>query len=328
MRNNNPTVSVILNCFNHELYVREAVQSVLQQDFDDFELILIDNGSTDGTRSILDGFSDNRIFRMYFEKNESLSRRLNQGISKSLGQYICILYSDDMMLPKKLSSQVSQFKSLPMDYGVVYCPALRFDQYSGRMWKCQCMTYCGDILRYMLTFFYEGPPDMCSPMIRRECFHTVSWHEDISSDGEAIFFRIACKWKFYFDPEPTVMLRDHALNMGKMLQHNHDAVILILDRLEDDPSFPARHFTNLVSLKAKMCRNSAWAALRGGTPDLGWVRRQLRRGFSLSNLVALHPRWLAALLITYLPKLLRGKINMLFDSARRHRGNSAFSSDC
>ena len=104
-----PTVSVVLNCYNHEPYVAAAIESVLAQTCRDFELILIDNGSTDGSRRVMQSFDDERIRLILHDDNQSISRRLNEGVAAARGQFVSILYSDDLFLPHKLERQLAIF---------------------------------------------------------------------------------------------------------------------------------------------------------------------------------------------------------------------------
>src|SRR6185503_3801925 len=129
-----PTVSVVLNCYNHERYIGEAIDSVLAQTHRDFELILIDNGSTDGSRTVMQSYSDPRIRLVMHDDNRTLSSRLNEGIAAARGEFVAVLYSDDRFLPDKLERQLAIFAELPDDYGVVYAPAVRFNQRTGKRW--------------------------------------------------------------------------------------------------------------------------------------------------------------------------------------------------
>jgi glycosyltransferase involved in cell wall biosynthesis len=317
-----PTVSVVLNCYNHELYVGEAIESVLGQTFGDLELILIDNGSTDGSRAVMERYDDPRIRRLFNDTNESLSRRLNQGMAAARGDYVAVLYSDDMMLPDKLERQVAMFANLPADYGVVYCPATSLNQQTGERWKWKSRGLSGDLMPAMLVHFYDGPPDMSSPLARRACFADCHWHDDLFGDGEAIWLRIMLRWKFRYDPVPTIVLRDHGSNMGKATQKNHDMALIILERLGDLPNYPAKYLPELNRLKATMCRNHAWIALRLGTRDTSWVFRQLRAAADIDVTVALHPRWLGALALAALPFGLREALNSLGRKLRGTRENT------
>lgn len=311
MRNPGPKVSVILNCYNHEPFVAEAIESVLAQTMTDFELLLVDNGSTDGTRAVLNRYDDPRIRRMFHDTNESLSRRLNQGVAAARGAFVCVLYSDDMMLPDKLERQLELFAALPGDYGVVYAPARSLNQLTGARWLNQCAEIDGAFMPAILHRSDQGYPDMSSPLIRRACFEHCRWHEDLFSDGETIYLRIGLRWKFHYDPAPTVVLRDHGGNMGKAILKNHDMLMTICDRLAEDPAFPADMAPDLARYRAEMCRSSAWIALRVGTRDTAWVWRQLRAVLHWRAAKALHPRWIAAVLLALVPWRLREWLNVL-----------------
>ncbi|MBI4947156.1 MAG: glycosyltransferase family 2 protein [Bacteroidetes bacterium] len=99
---NNPFFSVILPTYNRSGFIGKAIDSVLTQIFTDFELIIIDDGSTDNTKEVVSSFSDERI-SYYYQKNQERSVSRNNGIQKAQGTYICFLDSDDYFLPSHLS---------------------------------------------------------------------------------------------------------------------------------------------------------------------------------------------------------------------------------
>jgi len=108
-RSKNPKVSVILPTYNRGWILKEAIDSVLAQDFKDFELIVVDDGSTDDTGQILDSYDqDLMILR---QPNRGVSAARNRGIAAANGWLIAFLDSDDLWLPRKLSSQVEFFNS-------------------------------------------------------------------------------------------------------------------------------------------------------------------------------------------------------------------------
>ena len=112
-----PSVSVIIPTYKHRQYVTQAVESVLAQTYKNFEIIVVDDGSTDGTQDILAPFLD-RIHYIY-QSNQGLSAARNTGIHSSQGQYIAFLDADDLWLPEKLSLQVEKLDSNP-EIGLVY----------------------------------------------------------------------------------------------------------------------------------------------------------------------------------------------------------------
>lgn len=319
-----PRVSVILNCYNHEAYVAEAVESVLDQSFTDFELILIDNGSTDGSRAILDRYDDPRIRRFYRNENELLSKRLNEGVEAAAGEFVAVLYSDDLMLPDKLRQQVAMFDTLPADYGVVYCPPMGFNHYTGAEWTYPSFGLSGDILTGMFNRHFAGAVDMSSPLSRSACFRDNQWHEDLFIDGEAIFLRIARDWKFHFDPRPTVKLRDHASNLSKGLRRNVDMHLEIIRRMAADRALKPAAKAALRRHIARYAVNSSWAYVRLGGTDRAWVRAKLGEAALSSRAGALlNWRFLGALGLTFLPSSLGRTANRLGDRLNPAAGNRA-----
>lgn len=102
-----PKVSVIMPLYNAENYVYKAIQSVLQQTYEDFELILIDDCCTDKTIQIIERIQDNRIKLYRNSKNEGIAKARNFGISMSKGEYIALMDDDDIAPPERLEKEVS-----------------------------------------------------------------------------------------------------------------------------------------------------------------------------------------------------------------------------
>lgn len=112
-----PKVSVILPVYNGLPYLEAAIDSVMQQTFIDFELLIINDGSSDGSASIVEKFDDPRI-RFFQQKNQGLAATLNKAISLSCGEYIARQDQDDVCLPLRLQKQVA-FLEVNPDVGMV-----------------------------------------------------------------------------------------------------------------------------------------------------------------------------------------------------------------
>ena len=108
-----PQVTVLLAVHNGEPYVREAVRSVLDQTFDDFELLVVDDASTDATTEIVEGFGDSRIRLLRNERNLGQVPSLNRGLREARGEYVARLDADDVCLATRLARQVEVLDSEP-----------------------------------------------------------------------------------------------------------------------------------------------------------------------------------------------------------------------
>jgi len=103
---NKPKISVIMSVYNGEKYLGEAIDSVLGQTFTDFDFIIVNDGSTDGSPGIIQSYRDERIRVINNEKNIGLTKSLNKAIKESGGEYIARQDADDISLPERFEEQV------------------------------------------------------------------------------------------------------------------------------------------------------------------------------------------------------------------------------
>lgn len=115
-----PKVSVILPTYNRAETLGRAIKSVLDQTFGDFELIIVDDGSTDNTAEVVNSFRDPRVRYVRLETNRGAAAARNMGIKLARGDYIAFQDSDDEWLPEKLAKQMKVFAHAPAEVGVVY----------------------------------------------------------------------------------------------------------------------------------------------------------------------------------------------------------------
>ena len=107
-----PKVSVIIPAYNHEAYIGEAIESVLRQTMTSLALIVIDDGSTDNTLKVIQGFSDPRM-TVIFQENKGAHAALNRGLKQAEGPLVTILNSDDVYADNRLETMVSYMESHP-----------------------------------------------------------------------------------------------------------------------------------------------------------------------------------------------------------------------
>lgn len=113
MEINNPKISVILPAYNAEKYLREAIDSILSQTFSDFELIVLNDGSTDSTEDIILSYDDTRVRYVKNETNLKLIKTLNKGIDLALGKYIARMDADDISMPERLYEEYKFMEEHP-----------------------------------------------------------------------------------------------------------------------------------------------------------------------------------------------------------------------
>lgn len=108
-----PLVTAVLVCWNHERFVRDAVLSVLNQTYKNIQLIVFDNGSSDGSRRVLEALAAEHGFTLVCQENIGVVRALNKGLAMARGKYFAVLSTDDMWIADKTEKQVAFFEASP-----------------------------------------------------------------------------------------------------------------------------------------------------------------------------------------------------------------------
>ena len=116
----NPTVSIVIPTYNRAHLLSRAIQSVLNQTYADFELIIVDDGSTDETEKLVKSFNSGMIRYIRHRENKGIAAASNAGIQSAKGAYIAFLDSDDEWMSEKLEKQMSIFEKAPPEVGIVY----------------------------------------------------------------------------------------------------------------------------------------------------------------------------------------------------------------
>ena len=145
----NITVTVFMAVFNGEKYIGEAIQSVLGQSYTDFEIIVINDGSTDATLDIIEMFDDTRIRLLHNDGNKGLTFTRNRGAMEARGKYFATLDSDDLAMPDRLRTQVQYMEANP---NVAICggQALWIDAYGNALKPYKVSV--GENLSHLLVF--------------------------------------------------------------------------------------------------------------------------------------------------------------------------------
>ena len=99
-------ISVLMSTYNRAAYIKRAIDSVLAQTYKDFELIIVDDGSTDNTGEIIESYQDERIIYLPLAQNSFYCYAANYGLKKCKGDYVAFINSDDEWMPEKLEKQI------------------------------------------------------------------------------------------------------------------------------------------------------------------------------------------------------------------------------
>jgi glycosyltransferase involved in cell wall biosynthesis len=211
-----PQVSIIMNCYNGERYLREAIDSVYAQSYKNWEIIFFDNASTDSTSQIAQSY-DSRLKYFRAEVNTHLGPARNRALEKARATYIAFLDSDDIYLPYTLSRQVELMESA--DYGLVYAETLVIGE-DGRKIKRQKLRYSSGYILDQLLRRYEI--SMCSVMIRRSVIDEegLRFGEELRYCPEHnLFMKIAAQHKVGVIHNPIVKYRWSSSSLSRKTRH-------------------------------------------------------------------------------------------------------------
>jgi glycosyltransferase involved in cell wall biosynthesis len=229
-----PKVSVVIPNYNYARYVGEAIESVLAQTYRDFEIIVINNGSTDNSIEVLKKYED-RI-RCFTQENQGQSGARNRGIQESRGEWIAFLDADDVWLPTKLEQQVPLFSDPKV--GIVYC-GVQVTDAELKTVRTIIPDSRGDLLKkFALGASAVIVGGESTAVIRKKCFDELGLFDRELSicGGWDMYRRICCRYTVEVVREALMKYRVHGSNAhGRVDIFEHD-VLLRLDKMFKDPN--------------------------------------------------------------------------------------------
>jgi glycosyltransferase involved in cell wall biosynthesis len=202
-----PLVSIIIPAYNAEVYVKEAVDSALRQTYRSIEVVVVDDGSTDGTKAVLRPYVRSGKINYIHQSNKGLSSARNAGIRASRGDFVAFLDSDDVFLETKVGEQLSALEDNP-GFGVCYCDILHFtDTVPRRFYHHRYYYPSGDILEPLLHRQFINP---LTVMARRELFEKYGYFDETLRRSED--WDLWLRWahagvKFYYLDKPLAHYR-------------------------------------------------------------------------------------------------------------------------
>jgi len=207
--------------YNRAHFLRKSIDSVLSQTYENFEIIIIDNNSTDNTTELLKNYDDKRIKYVKNSENRGCAGGRNQGLELASGDYVAFLDSDDELFLTKFEKQLEKFRSLPSKFGLVYCGF------------CYAFSQTGQIVKYILPELQRNVYDnlleknifpVHVPIVKRECFQKCGMFDTSlpACEDWDIWIRIARQYEFALIPDILAKYNIH----GKQMVTDIESMIL------------------------------------------------------------------------------------------------------
>lgn len=253
---NHPRVSILMPVYNVAPYLREAMDSILTQTFQDFELIVLDDCSPDNSAEILDTYTDERIVRYRGEKNMGLSNVLNVGMQMARGEFIARMDSDDISTPERLATQVAFLDAHP-EVDLCSCGMELFGA------KQETWVRETNVEDVKITALFHSPILHASSMWRREVFEQAGLlykQEMVPAEDYDMWTRaMAAGLKLVNIPEVMYKYRIHPSqatnNVNRLIQKDREVIVNYINLIFEKHDFEELYLwdvktkENLLSLK-------------------------------------------------------------------------------
>jgi glycosyltransferase involved in cell wall biosynthesis len=245
---NKPLVSVIIPTYNRGWIIKEAINSVLDQDFSDFELIVVDDGSDDDTREVLGTYANS--ITVLHQSNRGVSAARNRGIADASGRLIAFLDSDDLWLPGKLKTQVkffeenadamiNQTQEIWIRNGIRVNPKKRHHKFSGMIFE-RSLALC-----------------LVSPsavMIKKSLFEAVGvFDENLPAcEDYDLWLRISCRYPVHLNDFPLIIKRGgHDDQLSKAAGLDKYRIQSLMKIIDSNLLTPQQYKAAVITLKEK-----------------------------------------------------------------------------
>lgn len=223
-----PKVTVIIATYNAITYLPITVDSVIQQTFTDFEVLIVDDGSTDETVEWVSKLVDPRV-RLISQANQGVAVARNQGIANAQGEYVAFLDADDLWEPTKLEKQVKCLEENPQ-VGLVNTSIVNIDEQGKPLGAVNASDVEGNVLKYIV----EENLILCgsAPMVRRSCLEAVQGFDQklMSAEDWDLWIRLAARYDFAVVREPLVLYRQHLNSKSNNIERHLKHRLKVIDK--------------------------------------------------------------------------------------------------
>ena len=313
-----PKVSILIMTYNQDAYLAKAIQSALAQTYENIEILISNNGSTDNTSKIVESFLPNKkiIFQNY-PTNESVTLRQNQALDAATGDFISWLYGDDYYLEQKVEVQMRAFDTLDQSYGVVYGPGYIYNVAYNKKVISSCLNYSGYCLeKFLVRWLKDGNINPISPLVRRDCYNLHRPDSEIFTEGEVLYLHLAVSFKFFYLDKPLVVMTDHEFNFGKQIESNLATHVKSILRLLKENNLPKKteHLVHAHLCEIKII--ASWHCFRTNR-NIPWAKSLLKDAFTANSLSCIKNKYFSLSLVMFLsPEKIRNWINNILPKVK------------
>ena len=221
-----PVISVLMPVYNTESFIAESIESILNQSFTDFELIICNDASTDSSKEIIEQYKDPRVRYFENEKNLGIVATRNKLFSLARGEFLAIMDADDISLPKRLEKQLKFLQKNP-EYGVCGTWAKKIDNQSKTLGYIQMPVHNDDI---KVNLLFQSSFVQSTVCLRKSALNDLQYDPNfIVAEDYDFWERLSHKTKMYNLPKYLALYRWHESNISKKkeesIQNNRRTII-------------------------------------------------------------------------------------------------------
>lgn len=245
-----PLVSVLISVYNGEKTIRETIQSILDQTFQDFEIVIINDGSTDSTLEIVNRIQDSRI-KVFSYPNAGLNASRNRGISHASGEYVSFIDADDLWTADKLEGQLKALQENP-NAAVAYSWTDYIDENSQFLRPGPHHNFTGDVFAKLLLADFIGSGS--NPLIRKSAFAEVGNFDESIKGGQDwdMWLRLARRYPFAVVPSVQILYRQYATSWSANARRQEEGFKRIIEKaLADAPESVKRLKKDIIGNRYK-----------------------------------------------------------------------------
>lgn len=219
-------ISICIPTYNRRKYLKETIESVLAQTYKDYEIVIVDDGSTDGTEEMLKQ-ADYPV-RYHWQQNSGDAAARNKLVELAQERYIAFLDSDDLLMPDAIE-RMTRAVAAESEEVIVYGPYLRIDENGQVFGKCKRKLYSGNITGRL---FQDILIHSCGSMLPKRVLEEAGGFDTslpVCSDYD-LWLRLSLKYRFVALPEPTFKRRRHSGNLSLRSTQNRITELKVLER--------------------------------------------------------------------------------------------------